>query len=124
MADLTTTPFLCGHCGETPAGLEPLGNGTVARYCSSCGNTHEEFNGTPEERLDAAERAFDLALSDLRSRNTPNLPGWYEGLNEEDKALTRTTLLLGRYDNARFELTEARRELGLAPLTTAEENAR
>lgn len=123
MADVTT-PFNCGFCGETKPGIEPLSNGTVARYCGGCGNTHEEFAGTPEERLDAAERAFDLALDDLRNDRCDHLPGWYGGLSDEDKVQTRATLRLGRYDNAVYELNEARRTLGLGRLTREEEAAR
>lgn len=118
------TPFNCEYCGPTKPGLEPVGNGTVARYCSGCGNTFEEFDGTPEERLDAAERAFELALEDLREDRFPNPPAGFDELGEDDKAQLRATLRLGRYDNARFELNEARRALGLPYLTHAEEAAR
>jgi hypothetical protein len=119
-----TTAFNCAYCGKTKPGLEPVGNGTVARYCGSCGNTFEEFDGTPEERLDAAERAFDLALDDLRNDRFPNPPGDFDRLSDEDKAHLRATLRLGRYDNARFELDAARAALGLPYLTREEEAAR
>ena len=123
MSDITT-PFNCGNCGPRRPGLEPLGNGTVARYCSNCGNTHEEFDGTPEERLDAAERAFDLALDDLRNDRFPNPPSGYDDLGDDDKAHLRASLRLARYDNARYELDAARAELGLSYLTNEEVAAR
>jgi hypothetical protein len=110
------TPFNCGTCGPRRPGLEPLGNGTVARYCSNCGTTYEEFDGTPAERLDAAERAYKLALDDLRNDRFDDPPAGFDELGDADKAHLRATLRLARYDNAAHELNEAREANGLGRL--------